>query len=71
MPQIFLFDLDGTLTDPKEGITKSFAYALNSFGIPTPSLDEYAKYIGPPLRESFAEQVPKEQVEAAVAKYRE
>ncbi len=28
-----LFDLDGTLTDPKEGITKSFQYALKHFGI--------------------------------------
>ena len=28
-----LFDLDGTLTDPKEGITKSIQYALNKMGI--------------------------------------
>ena len=28
-----LFDLDGTLTDPKLGITKSVAYALKSYGI--------------------------------------
>ena len=27
-----LFDLDGTLTDPKVGITKSYQYALSSFG---------------------------------------
>lgn len=31
--EIVLFDLDGTLTDPKEGITKSIQYSLNSFGI--------------------------------------
>ena len=29
-----LFDLDGTLTDPKEGITKCFQYALKHFGEP-------------------------------------
>mgnify|MGYP003304632081 CR=1 FL=1 len=34
------FDLDGTLTDPKEGITKSVAYALESFGQKVNNLDE-------------------------------
>lgn len=34
-----LFDLDGTLTDPKEGITKSVAYALESYGIHVEDLD--------------------------------
>ena len=34
-----LFDLDGTLTDPKEGITKSVAYALKHFGIDVEDLD--------------------------------
>jgi len=48
-----LFDLDGTLTDPREGITRSVAYALESFGINVPDLDELCKFIGPPLRESF------------------
>ena len=33
MKRIFLFDLDGTITEPKEGITKSFQYALKHFGI--------------------------------------
>lgn len=35
-----LFDLDGTLTDPKEGITKSVQYALRAFGIDEPDLDQ-------------------------------
>lgn len=48
-----LFDLDGTLTDPKEGITRSVAYALESLGISVPDLDELCKFIGPPLQESF------------------
>ena len=33
MKKYILFDLDGTITDPKEGITKAVAYALNKFGI--------------------------------------
>lgn len=48
-----LFDLDGTLTNPKEGITKSVQYALNSYGIQNASLDELEHFIGPPLKEQF------------------
>ena len=48
-----LFDLDGTLTDPKLGITKSVAYALKSYGIQVDDLDSLLKFIGPPLQESF------------------
>ncbi|HEX3022629.1 MAG TPA: HAD hydrolase-like protein [Lachnospiraceae bacterium] len=50
-----LFDLDGTLTDPKEGITKSFQYALAHYGIDEPDLDKLEVVIGPPLRDSFIE----------------
>lgn len=68
-----LFDLDGTLTDPKEGITKSFQYALSHFGIEEPDLDKLEVVIGPPLRDSFMEfyQFTKEQANEAVSKYRE
>lgn len=48
-----LFDLDGTLTDPKLGITKSVNYALEKFGLKTESLDDLEKFIGPPLHDSF------------------
>jgi len=48
-----LFDLDGTLTDPKIGITKSVAYALDKMGIPNVDVEELTKFIGPPLNESF------------------
>ncbi|MDQ0195058.1 phosphoglycolate phosphatase [Paenibacillus wynnii] len=48
-----LFDLDGTLTDPKEGITKSVEYALNKFGVQVEHLDLLIPYIGPPLYDSF------------------
>ena len=52
-PAIF-FDLDGTLTDPKPGITGSIQYALRKLDRPVPSQDELTWCIGPPLRASFA-----------------
>ena len=50
---VILFDLDGTLTDPKGGITKSVQYALRKMGIIEENLDDLLKFIGPPLTESF------------------
>ncbi|WP_145136589.1 HAD family hydrolase [Paenibacillus sp. Y412MC10] len=50
-----LFDLDGTITDPKIGITKSVQYALNKFGIQEDDLDKLEPFIGPPLKNSFME----------------
>lgn len=69
--QWYLFDLDGTLTDPKEGITKCFAYALEKMGVEAPALDELEKYIGPPLINSFREYFSEEDAKRAVAYYRE
>ena len=68
-----LFDLDGTLTDPKLGITKSVAYALKSYGIQVDDLDSLLKFIGPPLQESFVKYYgfSEEQGAEAVEKYRE
>ena len=48
-----LFDLDGTLTDPKEGIINSILYALHKLGIKEDKIVELDSFIGPPLRESF------------------
>ncbi|ULG71606.1 HAD family hydrolase [Macrococcus brunensis] len=48
-----LFDLDGTLTDPKEGITNSIVHALNKMKITAPDHDELVHFIGPPLKDSF------------------
>ena len=53
MYDVILFDLDGTLTDPGEGITNSVAHALEKFHIPVPERRELYKFIGPPLYESF------------------
>ena len=49
MYQYILFDLDGTLTDPREGITKSVQYALDKMGISEPDLSALEHFIGPPL----------------------
>jgi len=70
---VFLFDLDGTVTDPKEGITKSVQYALDYFGIKVENLDELTKFIGPPLWQSFGEYYgfDEEKTKIAVEKYRE
>lgn len=49
-----LFDLDGTLTDPGEGITRCIQYALAQFGMAIPPSDQLAWCVGPPLKSSFA-----------------
>lgn len=73
MFEYILFDLDGTLTDPKLGITSSVQYALRALGIEEPSLDKLEVFIGPPLTDSFREfyGLDEEQMTTAVDKYRE
>jgi phosphoglycolate phosphatase len=68
-----LFDLDGTLTDPKEGICKSVQYALKEQNIEEPNLDKLEPFIGPPLAASFREfyGMDEEQTNRAVRKFRE
>lgn len=53
MCDVILFDLDGTLTNPKEGITKCVKHALEHFKVKVNSLDELEIFIGPPLKEQF------------------
>ena len=48
-----LFDLDGTITDPREGIINSILYALDHLGIKEDNINELESFIGPPLRDSF------------------
>lgn len=68
-----LFDLDGTLTDPEEGITRSFRYALQRFGIEETDQNKLRQVIGPPLLESFVGLYGFSQLDAllAVETYRE
>lgn len=51
--QNVLFDLDGTLTDPREGITRSIQYGLSKMGIDEPDLSKLEHFIGPPLLQAF------------------
>lgn len=69
----FLFDLDGTLTDPGEGITKSVQYALEKMGHPEPDRDKLRVFVGPPLLRQFMAYRGFTQEEGlqAVAYYRE
>ncbi len=71
--EIILFDLDGTLTDPFEGITNSVAYSLLSYGIEVEDKSELKRFIGPPLFASFEKYYgfSKEKAIEAVEKYRE
>lgn len=69
MSTVFL-DLDGTLTDPKQGITKSFIYALDKLGLPTPAPDDLEWVIGPALIDSFT-QLQVADPQAAIDLYRE
>lgn len=68
-----LFDLDGTLTDPKEGICKCVQYALKAQNIEEPDPDKLEPFIGPPLATSFREfyGMDEESSAEAVKKYRE
>ena len=68
------FDLDGTLADPREGITKCIAHALERMGREPPPLDELTFAIGPPLRASLATLLgttARDEIERALAHYRE
>ena len=69
-----LFDLDGTLTDPREGITRSIAHALERMGLAPPPLEALTFAIGPPLRGSLGRLLAsedRERIEQALAHYRE
>ena len=67
------FDLDGTLTDPMEGITRSVEYALRHFGIEVADRRELCPFIGPPLADSFRERYGMNEADTAtaIAKMRE
>jgi len=71
--QYYLFDLDGTLTDPGIGITNSVMYALAKYGIHVRDRSELYKFIGPPLLESFQNYYgfSEEDAKRAVEYYRE
>jgi phosphoglycolate phosphatase len=66
------FDLDGTLTNPKPGITRSIQYALRKLDHDAPSEDELTWCIGPPLLASFKKLLGTDALaDAAILLYRE
>jgi len=67
-----IFDVDGTLTDPKTGIIRSYQYSLSAFGIHEKP-ENLIQFIGPPLRESFRDYygLSESDTEKAVARFRE
>ena len=72
MKKYLLFDLDGTLTDPEEGITKAVQLALAHFGIQVEDRTRLRLFIGPPLWDQFTEWgLTGEQANEAVSVFRE
>ena len=71
---VIVFDLDGTITDPIVGISRSFNYALTHFGHAPVEESALLPHIGPPLDDAFRAitgiSTP-DQIAAYVAKYRE
>lgn len=72
--EYLVFDLDGTISDPKDGIVRSFNYALAAYGFDTCDENELATYIGPPLDSTFGILTGSDDAElilSLVTKYRE
>jgi phosphoglycolate phosphatase len=71
---LLLFDLDGTLSDPLEGISRSLNHALTSFGYESRAVAEVATFVGPPLDTTFevlTRSTNRNHIADLVAKYRE
>ncbi|MEQ2369470.1 HAD family hydrolase [Blautia sp. CLA-JM-H16] len=73
MYKAIFFDLDGTLTESGEGITKSVQYALEKLGVEAPDLKDLEVFVGPPLLEQFMKYAgfDKKTAEKAIEFYRE
>jgi len=71
MKNSIFFDLDGTLTDPKIGITRSIQYALEKLAFEVPASESLTWCIGPPLLQSMKILVGEQQSQAALGYYRE
>lgn len=64
-------DLDGTLTDPFEGISRCIAYALDTLGYEKPADEALRRFIGPPLLDTFGELIGSKHAPRALELYRE
>jgi phosphoglycolate phosphatase len=68
-----IFDLDGTLTDPREGIARCYAHALESLGMEVPAQEVLEKFIGPPVYEVFRDLLKTQdeaQIQDGISRYR-
>ena len=71
MTATVFFDLDGTLTDPKPGITRSIQHAMRELGLDEPSEDDLIWCIGPPLPASLEKLVGPQRSSRALELFRE
>lgn len=73
MYEYIMFDLDGTISDPKVGICTSVQTALKQMGIEVADINELTPFIGPPLRDSFRNfyGIKEEDIERTIGYYRE
>ncbi len=73
MYKYILFDLDGTISDPKVGICTSVQQSLKRMGIDVPDINTLTPFIGPPLRDSYRRfyNIPEEDIETVIGYYRE
>lgn len=72
--EYLVFDLDGTISDPKVGIVNSINFALDSHGFRHRTEGEICTFIGPPLDvafSSFTESNDTKLITSLIAKYRE
>jgi phosphoglycolate phosphatase len=72
--EYLIFDLDGTISEPKEGISQSLNYALSAHGFEEQEKDKVTSFIGPPLDSTFkviTQSSDPELILSLVAKYRE
>ncbi len=73
MHDLLLFDLDGTISDPVEGIERSFNFALAAYDLPPLPVGKVADFIGPPIDQSFGKIVgieDRQRIQRLVEKYR-
>ena len=70
LPQLVLFDLDGTLTDSAVGIVASFRHALDTVGVPVPEGDLTGRIVGPPMHHTLSAMGLGDRVDDAITAYR-